>query len=148
MRQNFKDMKSDADILQVSESGAMYSDDFIHKEETYKVIGACYEVHNYLGRGFAESVYKEALAYEFRLRDIGYEMEKKFSITYKDIVLSKRYICDFIVFDKIILEIKAQEGFAAANYSQTLNYLAASKNRLALLINFGEESLKIKRIIL
>jgi GxxExxY protein len=112
-------------------------EEFYLKDETYKIIGICMEVHTILGKGHSENIYAEALEYEFKLNNIPFEREKKYDIYYKDIKLSKYYFSDFTVFGEIIIELK-----------QTLNYLAASKNKIGLLINFGEDSLKYKRVIL
>lgn len=117
------------------------------EEETYRILNACFEVHNSLGQGFLESVYQESLEIEFKLRDIPYEIEKKLQIFYKEHKLKKTFEADFLIFDNIILEIKAQEGGLDKHYKQVLNYLKASKRDVALLVNFGEESLKYKRIV-
>ncbi len=122
--------------------------DYPLSEEIYKIIGACMEVHSILGKGFLEIVYKDALEYEFRLRGIPYEREKEFYVPYKDIILPRRFFADFYVFNEIIVEAKAQEGVPDSLFKQTINYLAASKKVLGLLVNFGEDSLKYKRVIL
>ena len=80
--------------------------------------------------------------------NIPFEREKKYNIAYKDIILPHHYYSDFVVFDEIILELKAIQSLSSSEIKQTLNYLAASKNKIGLLINFGEDSLKYKRIIL
>jgi GxxExxY protein len=118
------------------------------KEESYKIIGICMEVHKILGKGHSEKVYGDALEYEFQKNEIPYNRELKYNIAYKDIILSSYYFADFVVFDKIILELKAIITLSSSEIKQTLNYLAASKNKLGLLVNFGEDSLKYKRIIL
>jgi len=115
---------------------------------THKIIGSCFDVHNELGRGFLEVVYKDALEYELKERDIQFEREKKYEIRYKEIILPRYYVSDFVVENKVIVEIKAQEGGLEDNLKQTINYLAASKCPIGLLINFGEKSLKYKRVIL
>lgn len=123
-------------------------EDFYLKEETYKIIGLCMEVHRVLGKGHSEKIYGDALEYEFQINNIPYEREKKYNIEYKGILLSKHYYSDFTVFNKIILEIKTIEKLSSSEIKQVLNYLAASKNKIGLLINFGEDSLKYKRVIL
>ena len=120
----------------------------IYKEDAYKIIGICMEVYNELGKGFNEVVYGDALEIEFIDNDINYSREKKFGITYKGNLLPYKYKADFIIDNKIVLEIKAIECFNSAHIKQTLNYLAVSKLELGLLINFGEDSLKYKRIVL
>ena len=118
------------------------------KEEVFKIVGLCMEVHKILGKGHSEIIYGDALEYEFRKNKIPFEREKKYNITYKDIVLPHHYYSDFIVFEEIILEIKAIQELSSSEIKQTLNYLAASKNKIGLLVNIGEDSLKYKRIIL
>ena len=127
----------------------MYSiNNLLYKEEVYSFIACCFEVHKNLGKGFLEVVYKDALSYELKQNNIPFEKEKKIEIKYKNIILPHYYFSDFIVFDKIIVEIKAQESIADTHYKQLINYLAASKMKVGLLVNFGEESLKFKRVIL
>lgn len=106
------------------------------------------EVHKILGKGHSEKVYGDALEYEFKKNNIPYSRESKFNIEYKEIILPTYYFADFVIFDEIILEIKAIQELSSSEIKQTLNYLAASQNRLGLLVNFGEDSLKYKRIIL
>lgn len=123
-------------------------ENYIYKSECYEIIGSCYEVHNQLGCGFREAVYQEALEMEFLLRDLIYEREKKLSILYKGKLLRKKYIPDFICFDKIVLELKAAHEINDIHKAQLFNYLKASEHRLGLLINFGAPALQIKRFIL
>lgn len=118
------------------------------KEESYKIIGICMEVHKILGKGHSKKVYGDALEYEFQRNKIPYNRELRYNIAYKDIILPSYYFADFVIFDEIILELKAITALTTSEIKQTLNYLAASKNKLGLLINFGEDSLKYKRIIL
>lgn len=117
------------------------------KDETYKIIGACMNVFNELGNGFLEAVYQDALEVEFNLLGIPYKREVPYQIYYKGERLSRRYIADFIVYDEVVLELKAQEFLVKANHSQVLNYLKASNLKVGLLINFGEKSLNYKRFI-
>ena len=123
-------------------------DDLYLKEEAYKIIGICMEVHTILGKGHSEIIYGDALEYEFKKNKIPYNREMKFNITYKEIILPHHYFSDFLIFDQIIHEIKVIQQLSSSEIKQTLNYLAASKNKLGLLVNFGEDSLKYKRIIL
>lgn len=118
------------------------------QEESYKIIGICMEVHRILGKGLLEIVYKDAIEYEFKKNSIQYEREKKYEVEYKDIILPHYFFADFVVFDNIILEVKAQKGIVDEHYSWVINYLAISNCRLGLIINFGENSLVTKRVIL
>ena len=122
--------------------------ELIYKEEFYKIIGICMEVHRLLGRGFLEIIYKDALEYEFKKNNITFEREKEYKIPYKEIILQHMYYADFVVFDKIILEVKAINGIIDEFIKQTLNYLSASNNKLGIIVNFGEDSLKYKRLVL
>lgn len=122
--------------------------DIYLKEESYKIIGLCMEVHKILGKGHSEVVYKDALEYEFKINSIPFEREKNYEIGYKDIILPRKYVADFVVYNEIIFEVKAISQLTNSDIKQTLNYLASSKNKLGLLANFGEDSLKYKRIIL
>jgi len=126
----------------------MIQEKLIHKEESYKIIGVCMEVHNQLGAGFLEIVYKDALEYEFKKANIPYEREKKYVVHYKDVILPHKFFADFVVFDKIILEIKGVKVMTPEFTAQCLNYLKVSDTRLALLVNFGELKLNYQRIVL
>jgi len=119
-----------------------------YKEESYNLIGACMEVHKELGKGFNENIYGDALEIEFRKIGILYKREVKFHISYKGEKLSHYYFADFVIDNKIILEIKAIECLTNSHIKQTLNYLAASKMKLGILVNFGEDSLTYKRVLL
>ncbi|AZI70803.1 GxxExxY protein [Cloacibacterium normanense] len=119
----------------------------IFKEESYKIIGICMNIHSTLGNGFLEAVYCEVLEKEFVKNNIPYKREVKLDLFFNGEKLDKKYKADFICFDNIILEIKAV-SFIHENFTkQTLNYLKATDKKLGLLINFGEKSLKYKRII-
>src|ERR1035438_2905693 len=111
----------------------------IYKEESFKIIGCCMEVHRELGKGHDEVIYKDALEIEFQRQGIPFKREQNYQLTYKGVVLPHKYFADFVVLDKIILEAKAIECLTDSHVKQTLNYLAASKLRLGLLVNFGEE---------
>lgn len=118
------------------------------KDEAYKIIGICMEVHNNLGAGFLEIVYKDALELEFRRAGILYEREKEYVVNYKGVILPHKFFADFVVFDQIILEVKCKSGFADEDVAQSINYLRVSGNRLALLVNFGELRLNHRRVVL
>ncbi|HEX2980635.1 MAG TPA: GxxExxY protein [Anaerolineaceae bacterium] len=121
--------------------------DFPGKELTFQIIGAAMEVHNSLGCGFLESVYQEALEIEFTSRHIPFKPQILIPVTYKGHPLKKEYVADFLVFDQIIVEIKALDILTSREEAQLLNYLKASCLPVGLLINFGSESLEWKRKI-
>ena len=120
----------------------------IYPEESYQIIGKCMEVHRELGHGFLEIVYKDALEYLFRKSNIFYEREKEYEVFFQDIILPHKFYADFVVFDKIILEIKAVNDLKNEHIAQTINYLKVSGNNLGLLVNFGRSSIESKRILL
>ena len=120
----------------------------LYKEESFKTIGICFEVHNNLGAGFLEIVYKDALEYEFKKANISFLREVEYEVNYKETILPHKFYADFVVFDKIILEVKAISGITDEHVAQAINYLKVSNNKLALLVNFGDLKLQYKRIVL
>ncbi len=121
--------------------------DLLYEQESYEIIGAAMTVHKELGCGFLEKVYQEAFAVELNIRGIPFEREKCFSINYKGVQLQQEYIADFFCYGKIIVELKAVSTLTEQHYSQVINYLNCANVRLGLLINFGEERLRYKRLI-
>lgn len=118
------------------------------QNESYYIIGLCMEIHRILGKGLLEIVYKDAIEFELKKNEIPYEREKKYEVKYKGTILPHYFFADFVVFDKIILEVKAQKGIVDEHYRWVINYLCISKCPLGLIVNFGENSLKTKRVIL
>jgi GxxExxY protein len=125
----------------------MDTNEFPLKEECYDIIGACMDVANKLGCGFLESVYQEALCIEFAEQGIPFEKEKVMDVYYKGQLLSKKFIADFICFNKVIPELKAVESLRPEHTAQVLNYLKATGKTIGLLVNFGTAKLQYKRII-
>lgn len=121
--------------------------EILFKDESYKIIGACMNVHERLGCGFLESVYSEALQLEFGKLGIPYEKEKKLLVYYEERPLNKYFRADFICYDSIVLELKATKYLVDADIKQTLNNIKATKFKLGLLVNFGTPSLTYKRIV-
>lgn len=111
--------------------------DLLYKEEVYAIVGAAMEVYNQLGPGFLEAVYQESLAIEFGERNIPFREQVTVQISYKDKPLQQHYVPDFMVYDKIIVEIKAIRQLGPVEEAQLINYLKATKMALGLLINFG-----------
>ena len=109
--------------------------------QTYAIIGGAMEIHKTLGHGFLEAVYQEAAVIEFPLREIPFEREVQLPVTYKEILLPTRYRADFICFNEIIVEFKAQSQLTSADEAQLLNYLKATGFHRGSLINFGAPSL-------
>lgn len=121
--------------------------ELVYKEESYKIIGACFEVYKQKGCGFSEAVYQECLAIEFELQKIPFVEQPKIQLDYKGRTLDQYFQPDLICYNKIIVEIKALSLIVEINKSQTLNYLNATNFDLALLVNFGHfPQIEYKRI--
>lgn len=120
----------------------------IYKEESFQIMGILFDVHKNLGGGFSEIVYKDALEYELKKLNIPFEREKEYTVQYKDIVLNHKFYADFVVYDTIILELKSCEKLDSKHIAQCINYLKVSSNKLAILVNFNNNSLEYKRIVL
>lgn len=114
---------------------------------TARIIEAAIEVHRILGPGFLESIYEEALAHEFDLRGIPYQRQVTFQVGYKAIVAGEHRL-DFLVDDKVVLDLKAVKDFEEIHTVKTLSYMRATKKRVGLLINFNKPRLTdgIKRL--
>jgi GxxExxY protein len=117
------------------------------KDEYFKIIGICMEVHRILGGGLLEIVYKDALEYEFYKHNIPFQREKQYDIQYKDIVLAHKFYADFVVYDEIILEIKASKDIIDEHTAQTINYLKLADSGLGIIVNFNNKSLQHKRVV-
>jgi GxxExxY protein len=113
--------------------------DLLYKDEVYAIVGAAMEVYNMLGPGFLEPVYQEALGIEFTSRGIPFEPQKELHISYKDHRLEQKYKPDFVVYGKIIVEIKALDRLTSREEAQLLNYLKATGLEVGVLINFGSD---------
>lgn len=116
-------------------------------KRTYAIIGAAIEVHKTLGCGFLEPVYQEALAIEFKNRDIPFEKEVELPIHYKGTKLASLYRADFICFESIIVELKAIAKFGKSEHAQIINYLNATGLKVGLIFNFAAPSLEYKRFV-
>ncbi len=119
----------------------------IYEQQIYNIIGAAMEVHRHLGCGFLEEVYQEALERELKHREIPFEAQCRIKVYYKDEPLDKYYIADLVCYDDLIIELKAVGELAPIHTSQLVNYLQATNSLYGVLINFGEESLRYRRVI-
>ena len=111
--------------------------EILYKDESYGIIGACFEVYKEKGNGFLESVYQECLAMELGLARIPYVEQNKLKLYYKGMLLKQTYVPDYICHEKIILEIKAVKNVTDEHRAQVINYLKATGLKLGLLVNFG-----------
>jgi len=105
------------------------------------------EVHNELGHGFLEIVYKDALELVFRQDGIPFEREKPYEVWFRGVLLRHKFYADFAVENKIILEIKCVSALTDEHIAQIINYLKVSGNKLGLLVNFGRGKLEYKRLV-
>ncbi len=122
--------------------------ELLYKDEVFNLVGLCMEIHRELGKGHDEVIYKDALVVELQRSQIAFSRERKYEVSYKGVVLPHFYYADFVVWDKIPFEAKAVEKLTDPHVKQVMNYLAASKLALGLLVNFGGDSLEWKRVVL
>ena len=121
----------------------------VFKEESFEIIGACFNVYKAMGCGFLESVYQECLEVEFDYQKIPFKSQQEISLFYRDKKLNQTYKPDFLCYDKIIVEIKAVSIIVDNHRAQIQNYLNASKLKLGILINFGHyPKLEYERFVL
>lgn len=114
-------------------------DNILHQNITQEIIRIFYEVYNELGYGFLERVYQNALFYELKTNGFDVKAQHKIKVFYKEVEVGE-YICDILVNDLIILELKAQEKLIEANEFQLINYLKATDYEVGLLFNFGKRA--------
>ena len=114
---------------------------------THAIIGAAMEVHRIVGPGHLEAVYQECLEIEFELRKFLFISQPRLEIYYKDRKLKKFYVPDFIVYNEVIVEIKAENFLTKVDEAQLINSLVISRHNVGLLLNFGEESLRYRRFV-
>lgn len=123
--------------------------DLIFKEESYAIMGACFNVYKIMGCGFLENVYQECLEIEFEYQEIPFSSQQEVTLNYRDKELKQKYIPDFFCYDKIIIEIKAISEIRDVDESQIINYLNATKYTLGILVNFGHyPKVEYKRFVL
>lgn len=119
----------------------------LFEDETFKVIGACIKVHKKLGSGFTEAVYQKALEKEFLNADIPFEQQKKLPIYYDGELLDEFFVADFVCYSNVLLEIKSVPAIQDQMKQHVLNFLKSSNLEVGMLLNFGEKTLKWKRLI-
>ena len=111
--------------------------ELILKDEVYEIAGAAMDVYFTMGTGFLEPVYQEALAIEFGRRRVPFEREKTLDIYYKENLLAKKYVADFVCFDQVIVEIKVVPRLTNIEFAQLINYLKITRKKVGVLANFG-----------
>ena len=121
-------------------------DDLIYPELSYKIVGCAFEVYNELGFGHAEKIYQKALAISFTKHKLNFKEQVHYPIKFQGELVGKGY-CDFLVEEKIIVELKKEDRFSKANIEQVNQYLKSSNLKLGLLINFSKSGAICKRIV-
>ena len=111
--------------------------EILFKDESYKIVGACFEVYNQKGFGFTEPIYQECLSKEFSIQNIPFVAQPELPLSYKGVILDQKFRPDFICYEKIIVEIKSVSALTDVHRAQILNYLHSTRFELGLLINFG-----------
>ena len=119
--------------------------DFLYEDLTYEIRGAIFEVYNHLGSGHKEGVYHRALAGEFKRAGLAFEEEKSLEVVYKEERVGN-YKPDFVVDDKVIVELKALPVVTHESQKQLAHYLKGTGYKLALLVNFGPKLEIIRRV--
>ena len=115
-------------------------------KEIYDAVGVAMEVHATLGRGLAEPVYQEAYAIEMKLHGLEIEREKTLRMYYKDVLMEKTYVADFL-YKGIVIEFKAVDKVISDHRAQLLNYMRITRMNRGLLFNFGERNLHTERYL-
>jgi GxxExxY protein len=110
----------------------------LYKDESFKIIGACFEVYNKKGFGFTEPVYQECLEFELAIQEIPFVAQPEIYLNYKGKALTQYFKPDFICYNKIVVELKTASAIVDAHRAQTINYLNALSLELAILVNFGQ----------
>ncbi len=118
----------------------------LHKDLTYKIIGAALEVYKILGYGFIEEVYEKALLKEFELRGIPARSNCRVKFRYKGDAIPG-YLPDILVDDKVLVELRTDEEYNPRHESQIINYLKATEIKVGLIINFGRDGCKPRRFV-
>ena len=120
--------------------------EFYHKDLSYKIVGLAMDVHRKLGAGFLEKVYENALMILLRRENIKAVQQFPIKVYFEDEIVGE-YIADILIEESIILELKAVETLSGVHRAQTVNYLKATKLKVAYLINFGKQSLEYERFV-
>ncbi len=121
----------------------------LYKQESYEIMGACFNVYNEKGNGFLEAVYQDCMDIELGYQKIPFIVQPKLDLFYRNIKLKHFYEPDFTCYDKIVLELKAVEHLTKEHYAQVFNYLKATGMKLGIIVNFGHHpDLEYKRIVI
>jgi GxxExxY protein len=120
--------------------------DLIYPELSYKLVGLAYNVHNELGHGHLEKIYQKAYAKELKEAGISFKEQAPYQVIYKEEVIGNNYL-DFLIENKVIIELKRSDFHSKKYVDQISNYIKVSDLKLAILINFTSNGVRIKRIV-
>jgi len=121
----------------------------LYPDESYAIMGACFQVYKNKGCAFTEPVYQECLEIEFEHRYIPFVAQAAIKLSYRDRELKQDFRADFVCYDKIIIELKAVSQLIGVHRAQLLNYLSATGMKLGILVNFGHyPKIEYERLIL
>ena len=120
--------------------------DLIYPELSFKIVGCAFEVYNELGFGHSEKVYQKALSVSFRKHNLPFKEQVHFPVAFQGEVVGRGY-CDFVIEEKIIIELKKVDRFSKGNIDQVNQYLKSSGHKLALLINYTSSGAIFKRLV-
>lgn len=120
----------------------------VHKDQSYTIMGACFEVYRELGCGFTEPVYQECLEIEFGLQSIPFRASQRLRLNYKRRRLKRTFVPDFVCYELVVVELKALSMLTNEHRAQLHNYLKATGLKLGLLVNFGHHpKVEYERIV-
>lgn len=120
--------------------------DLIYPELSYKLVGLAYNVFNELGHGHLEKIYQKAYAKELKEAGIVFKEQAPYQVFYKEEVIGNNYL-DFLIEEKVIIELKRSDFYSKKYIDQVSNYIKVSNLKLAILINFTSNGVRIKRIV-
>ena len=128
------------------ETKKLLRDDLVEPELSYQLVGCAYDVFNQLGPGHSEKIYQRAYAEILKTKKINHKEQVYYPLKFLDKVIGKSFL-DFLIEEKIIIELKKDDHFSKTRIEQILQYLKVSDLKLAIIINFGNEGIKFKRIV-
>lgn len=126
--------------------GGVEQDKIVYKDLSYRIIGIMFDVYNNLGSGYQEKYYQRAIELALLKENIRFRPQCPYRIIYKEKIIG-RYFMDFIIDDRMVLEIKRGDYFSRKNIGQVIGYLKATKLKLGIIVNFTSDGVKYKRIL-
>lgn len=132
--------------LRIAMNSVVYKKDLVYPELSYKIVGCAYDLFNQTGGGHKEKIYQNGMALSFKKQKINFKEQLYFPVTFDSSILGKNYF-DFLVEDKIVVELKSLSRFTKAHFDQVVKYLNVSDLHLALLINFTPNEVRCKRVV-